>query len=86
MAHLLDALIWVQSEEREAERRVLARIGKPNEAPTLRHHREWLAEERPFNVAQRTWERADVIVCGSPQIPYDHVTEVVLAPPLAPVG
>lgn len=83
VAHLLDALIWVQSDEREAERRVLARIGKPNEAPTLRHHREWMAEERPFNVAQRTWERADVIVCGTPQIPYDHVTEVVLAPPLA---
>jgi hypothetical protein len=45
-----------------------------------------MAEERPFNVAQRTWECTDVIVCGTPQIPYDHVTEVVLAPPLTPVG
>lgn len=87
VAHLLDALIWVQSDEREAERRVLARIGKPNEAPTLWHHREWMAEERPFNVAQRTWERADVLVCGTtPQIPCDPVTEIVVAPPLTPTG
>ena len=84
MAGLIDALIWVQSDEREAERRVLDRIGKPGEAPTLWHHHEWMAEERPFNAAQRTWERADVIVCGTPQIPYDPVTDVVLAPKLRP--
>ena len=85
-AHLLDVVIWVQSDEREAERRVLARIGKPNEAPTLRHHREWMAEERPFNLAQRIWERAGVIVCGTPQIPCDSVTEIVLAPPVTPAS
>jgi hypothetical protein len=38
-----------------------------------------MAEEIPFNAAQRTWERANVIVCGSPQIPYDPSTEVVVA-------
>jgi hypothetical protein len=86
VAYLLDALIWVQSDEREAERRVLARIGKPNEAPTLGHHHEWMAEERPFNITQRTWERADLIACGTPQIPCDPVTEIVLAPPLTPAG
>jgi hypothetical protein len=79
-ADLIDALIWVQSDEREAERRALTRIGKPNEAPTLRHHREWMAEEMPFNAAQRTWERADVIVCGTPEIACDPVTEIVVAP------
>jgi hypothetical protein len=61
-----------------AERRVLDRIGKPGEAPTLWHHREWMAEERPFNAAQPNWERADVIVCGNWQIPYDPITEIVL--------
>jgi len=81
VADLIDALIWVQSDEHEAERRVLTRIGKPNEAPTMRHHREWMAEEMPFNTDQRTWERADVIVCGTPQIPYDPSAEVVVAPP-----
>jgi hypothetical protein len=81
-ADLIDALIWVQSDEREAERRVLTRIGKPDEAPTIWHHREWMAEEIPFNAAQRTWERADVIVCGTPEIPFDPVTEIIVAPPL----
>jgi hypothetical protein len=86
VAGLIDFLIWVQSDEREAERRVLDRIGKPGEAPTLSHHHQWMAEERPFNAAQRTWERADVIVCGTPQIPCNPVTEIVLAPKLTPVG
>jgi len=58
VADLIDALIWVQSDEREAERRELTRIGKPNETPTLWHHREWMTEEVPFNAAQRTRERA----------------------------
>jgi hypothetical protein len=42
----------------------------------------WMAEEIPFNAAQRTWERADIIVCGTPEIPYDPGTEIVIAPPL----
>ena len=28
-----------------------------------------MAEEIPFNTAQRTWKRADLIVCGTPQSP-----------------
>ena len=82
VADLIDALIWVQSDEREAERRALARIGKPRESPTLQDYREWIAEEMPFNAAQRTWERADVIVCGTPEVPCDPVTEIVVAPAL----
>jgi hypothetical protein len=82
VADLIDALIWVQSDVREAERRMLTRIGKPDEAETIWHHREWMAEEIPFNAAQRTWERADIIVCGTPEIPFDPVTEIVVAPPL----
>jgi hypothetical protein len=45
-----------------------------------------MAEEIPFNAAQRVWERADVIVCGTPEIPCDPSTEVVLAPPPRPRG
>src|SRR5580698_6678913 len=41
----------------------------------------WMAEEIPFNTAQRTWERADLIVCGTPEIPFDPVTEIVVAGP-----
>ena len=84
VARLIDALIWVQSDECEAERRVLHRIGKPNEAPTMAAHREWMAEEIPFNAAERTWERADIIVCGTPEVAWDPVTDVVVAPPPLP--
>jgi hypothetical protein len=93
VAHLIDSVIWVQADEREAERRRLARDRKPdaldlaNKAPggAPFDNAGWMAEEIPFNAAQRTWERADVIVCGTPQIPYDPSTEVVVAPPLRPV-
>jgi hypothetical protein len=83
-AHLIDVLIWVQSDEREAERRILGRIGKPDEVPTMLAHREWMAEEIPFNAAERTWERADIIVCGTPEVPCDPLTEVVVASAVRP--
>jgi hypothetical protein len=37
-----------------------------------------MAEEIPFNTAPRTWERADLIVCGTPEIPYDPATEIIV--------
>jgi hypothetical protein len=46
----------------------------------------WMAEEIPFNTAQRTWERASIIVCGTPQIRCDPVTEIVVAPSPGPAG
>ena len=89
VAHLIDALIWVQADEREAERRRLARDRNPDALDMTNKdpggapfdHAGWMAEEIPFNAAQRTWERADVVVCGTPQIPCDPSTEVVVAPP-----
>jgi hypothetical protein len=89
VAHLIDALIWVQADEREAERRGLARERDPdaldmtNKDPggATFDNAEWMAEEIPFNAAQRAWERADIIVCGTPQIPHDPGTEIVAAPP-----
>ena len=92
VAHLIDALIWVQSDEREAERRRLRRAESPPAADMANMPADgtapdlsgWMAEEVPFNAAQRTWERADVIVCGTPQIRYDPVTEIVVASPLTP--
>jgi hypothetical protein len=89
VAHLIDALIWVQADEREAERRRLARDRDPDALDVTNKaldgapfdHAGWMAEEIPFNAAQRTWERADIIVCGTPQIPHDPSTEIVIAPP-----
>jgi hypothetical protein len=91
VAHLIDALIWVQSDEREAERRRLARDRDPDALDMANRplagapldHAGWMAEEIPFNAAQRSWERADIVVCGTPEIPYDPVREIVVGPPPA---
>jgi hypothetical protein len=87
VAHLIDAVIWVQGDERDAERRRLARDQNPDSSDMANKplgaaplaHAEWMAEEIPFNAAQRTWERADIIVCGTPQIPHDPSTEIVVS-------
>jgi hypothetical protein len=92
VARLIDSLIWVQADEREAERRTAARAANRPEADLANRpvdgapfdDDEWMAEEIPFNTAQRTWERADVIVCGTPEVPYEPSTEIVIAPPPVP--
>lgn len=89
VAHLIDTLIWVQADEREAAQRAVARAAVPTAADLANRAVDeapfddegWMAEEIPFNAAQRTWERADIIVCGTPEVPYDPSTEIVIAPP-----
>jgi hypothetical protein len=39
-----------------------------------------MAEEDPFLADQRPWGHADLIAAGTPQIPYDEATELVVAP------
>lgn len=82
-AHLVDALIWLQSDQRAAERRSLARVGQPGGPRTVRDLREWMAEEEPFLADQKPWERAELIVAGTPQIHFDPLTELVVAQPLS---
>jgi hypothetical protein len=89
VGHLIDALIWVQSDEREAARRAWARAAHADAIDGANRPADgsppddaaWMAEEIPFNTAQRTWERADLTVCGTPQIPCDPATEIVVAEP-----
>ena len=91
VAHLIDTLIWVQADERETGRRATARAANPPAADLANQavdgapidNEGWMAEELPFNAAQRTWERADIIICGTPEIPHDPDTELVIAPPLS---
>ena len=79
---------WFRISAGEAERRRLARDREPDALDLANQplggsppdHAGWMAEEIPFNAAQRTWERADVIVCGTPEIRCDPRTEVVVAP------
>jgi hypothetical protein len=77
--HLIDVTIWVQSDEREAERRSLARVGQPGGPQTERHYRDWMAEEIPFVARERPWERADLIVCGTPENPLPASSDVLTA-------
>ncbi|MFY9927173.1 MAG: hypothetical protein WAK82_04130 [Streptosporangiaceae bacterium] len=41
--------------------------------------RGWLAGEVPFLAARHPWEDADLVVCGTPQLPFDSSTELVVA-------
>ena len=89
VGHLIDTLIWVQADERETARRAAARAVNPPAADLANQALDgapidadgWLAEEIPFNTAQRTWERADLIVCGTPEIPCDPSTQIVIGRP-----
>jgi hypothetical protein len=74
----LDAVVWVQSDLAEADRRGIARDGGTPAARDFWY--EWAAEEIPFLADQRPWERADVVVAGTPPLPHGP-GEVVLAPP-----
>ena len=69
----------------EAERRGIARDvasgvnGDPIAAAAFWH--SWMAEELPFLEHQRPWERAAVIVAGTPLLAHGD-RQVVLALPL----
>lgn len=63
LAEYVDAVIWVQAEPRLRERRDRDRIrrGEIDQAG----YEGWMSEEIPFQAAERTWERADLIVSGA---------------------
>ena len=63
---LLDMAVWVQADHQEATRRGIARDGGTPEAAAFWH--EWAAEEERFLAVDRPWERADAIVCGTPDL------------------
>ena len=78
VTHLIDAAVWVQSDWVEAERRGLLRDGGDAEATANWH--AWQSEELPFLAADRPWERALVIVNGTPHIDLDPLSGVVVGP------
>jgi hypothetical protein len=77
LAPLLDATVWVQADAAELDRRNEARIAVGE--ITSADHRAWMAEEEPFLLGDRAWERASVIVAGTPELPHDPETEAVAA-------
>lgn len=76
----IDRSIWIQADIEEAERRWIACDGGPEVVGSL--GRAWMTEEVAFLAEDRPWERAAVIVAGTPRAPYDRRTEVVVAPSL----
>ena len=75
----LDAVIWVQSDAAEAERRGIERDGGIEAAGVF--WQEWAAQEVPFLAAQRPWERADRHRLRNPGTGRTtRVREVLLAP------
>lgn len=56
----------MQADGRETERRDLARVGQPGDAPAVQRLRDWMAEEMPLLAGQRPWERANLLACGTP--------------------
>ena len=68
LASRVDAVVWVQADFEQAERRGIERdtaAGRSRTEATA-FWQEWMAHELPFVADQRPWERADVIVAGSP--------------------
>lgn len=85
LAPLVDVAIWVQSDFGEAKRRGMyrdmAELGRnPDEA--LRLWDDWEAEEVPFLLDDRPWQRAHFIVGTASSLPHDAETEVVVSSPL----
>lgn len=71
-AHLIDATVWVQADYAEAERRGIARDtedgtnGDAEESIAFWH--EWQRDEIAFYSDDLPWERADLMVAGTPTI------------------
>lgn len=72
-APYLDAAVWVASDDAIARERGIARDG--GDAEAIAFWDEWEAAERPFLEAERPWERADLVVSGTPapDLPEGHV-------------
>ena len=77
-AHLVDAVVWVQSDAAARNEREAARIAAGETDAEVSER--WMREERPFIADQRTWERASVFVCGTPDLHHAWNTDVLIAP------
>ena len=69
LAPWLDATVWVQSDEAQAYRRGIDRdveLGRER-AEAVAFWDEWMAHEGPFLAADGPWERADVVLCSTPE-------------------
>ena len=81
-AQWIDASIWMQGDLDEQERRLVARDG---DSTAQQHHiAGWLAEELPLMLRERPWQKATIVVAGTPELDHDPDAEIVVASPAAP--
>ena len=73
----VDVVLWVQSDDAIARERGIARDGGDEEA--TRFWDEWMAAEEPFLEDHRPWDRADLVVNGTPPAGTDPA-EILIAP------
>lgn len=83
LTRVLDAVVWVQSDMEQARTRGIARDG--GDAAAVAFWDEWMAAELTFLAAQRPWERANVIVSGTPGLEHDPASQIVVAAQLASI-
>jgi energy-coupling factor transporter ATP-binding protein EcfA2 len=77
LADLVDAAVWVETDEPERARRDEERIAAGE--VTREVYDSWMAAENPFIAADRPWTRADAIVAGNSPLPHDPVSQVVVS-------
>ena len=76
LAPLLDAVVWMEADRDDIDRRDDERIAAGETTPDDRA--AWMAEEDPFVAAEQTWERADFVLAGWAARPHDPDTEFVI--------
>jgi hypothetical protein len=76
----IDAAVWMQADHGVLKQRNQGRIAAGE--ITAADYRAWMAEEDPFLLADRAWERATVVVAGTPELPYDAQNDVVVGAPI----
>lgn len=76
LVDLLDAAVWVETDEPERLRRDDGRI-EAGEI-TREVYDGWMAVENPFLAADRPWRRADVLVAGNSPLPHDRNSQIVV--------
>lgn len=86
LTDFVDATVWVQSDSVAAETRGIARDiaqgvnGNPEQTVAFWH--EWMEAELGFLAGQRPWERACVVIAGTPTIPLDNDQVAIALGPL----
>lgn len=87
-AELIDATVWVQSDFAEAERRGIARDIEQgvngDREQTIAFWHEWMGHELTFLRHQQPWQRASLVVAGTPVVPLGPGQLSVAPGPLRP--